>query len=444
VFVDSATFDWWLILITNGLSSLLLGLSVLRWRYLLLKPSILFLGYYQLSVMWPALSWYPSIVQLVPNVRDYIWALHGFGFLATLVAITTWRRTARCLNRRMQHPSTETYGIPWLPITVLGSLLLVITACYLHNLGWRNTGLYAILSGSENTAEVREESLKLISSDLLRYGWFYATCSISYLLGYILARAAVGAALRRRYLLALMLMAAYGGILLMVMLPGARAPAAMVVLTTVFAYYTATGFKMSPAKLALWVAAALLAPSLISLLREDQPLTLSNVAIYYFDILDRVAGRSVEDNIWLVSYVQHNGVFGSSGIPALARLLHIEPVNIYNVVGLYFRPDGIQSISANSAFPTVNYACFGAGALWLSLLLTFAMDGLLWLQTGLPRRWLVPSCGICAMISINFAMTLYTTVFITHGLIFTIFTCYALTMATQLLRLQKTSSRTTG
>jgi hypothetical protein len=175
-------------------------------------------------------------------------------------------------------------------------------------------------------------------------------------------------------------------------------------------------------------------PAVLSLLREHQPLTPSNLVVYYFDIFDRVAGRSVQDNIWLVSYAQQNGSFGVAGIPVLARIAGVEPVNIFNLVGLQFLPNGIQSVSANASFPATNYACFGPGALGLSLTLTFLMDALLLLHFRLPRHLLIPCCGICAIISMNFAMTMFTTVFISHGLVFTIITCHALNLSRRFFR----------
>lgn len=435
---------WWLFLATNVTASGILAIFVLRWRYLLLKPSILFIAYYQLSVMWPALTWHSYLIDLVPNVREYFVALHIFGLLGTVISVCTWHGTARYLkNRILQRPSTAD-RVGWLTFAVLASVLLFVAVWYLRTVGWHNTGLDAILTKAERTAEMREEALKLIPSALLRYGWMLATCAVAYLLAYFLALEGIRALRQQRFLRAGVMGLSYGGVLVLVMLPGARAPAALVVLTTLFAYYVATGFRLSPTIFVLLAALGLVVPSILSLLREQQELTMQNLAIYYLDIFDRVAGRSVQDNIWLVSYVQEHGFFGGAGVPIVARLMNLEPVNIFNVVGLYFVPLGLESTSANASFPAVNYACFGPWALALSLLLTFLMDGLLVMQSGLPRRLLIPSCGICAIISMNFAMTMFTTVFLTHGLVFTIGTCYLLHFGTRLLQGGRTAPSAGG
>jgi hypothetical protein len=199
----------------------------------------------------------------------------------------------------------------------------------------------------------------------------------------------------------------------------------MVLITTTLAFYARRGFKGRLIRGAGIVALGLLVPALISLLRNNEPINVSTAWTYYVDILDRAAGRSVEDNIWMVSYVQEQGFFGAPGIPVFAQITGVESVNIFNLVGLHFRPDGITSISANCSFVAVNYGCFGLlGGTLLSVMVVLLMDATLLLQAGLPRTLAVASVGICAAISMNFAMTLFTTVLVTHGLLPTIAFCY--------------------
>lgn len=411
-------------LAANSFSTGVLGVFVLRRRCLLLKPSIIFIAYYQLSVMWPTITWYDYLVDHVSDLQSCFTAIHVFGVLATLLSVLTWHRTVERINRRINSSSRPAEVRGYFPIILLCIALAMIACWYLLAVGWRNTGLFTIISKGDDAAQARESSFKLISSPALRYAWSAGSTAIAYILAYLLARKTANAMSRGKVMQAGLMTGIYALVLFVVMLPGSRAPAAMVFLTTLFGYYVYTGFRLSLAWFLLLAALGMFAPAILSLLREQQDLNIQNIAIYYLDILDRFAGRSVQDNIWMISYVQGHGYFGVAGIPPLARLAGIEPVNVFNIVGLFYMLNGVDSVSANASFPLVNYGCFGPAAIWISLALTFSMDSLLWLQSGLPRNWLIPSCGICAIISMNFVMTMFTTVFITHGLLLTIFICY--------------------
>lgn len=418
--------DWTLILWLNGVSTAILAAALIHRRWLLLKPSIAFAGYYQASVMWPGLSWLDYLVDTVPDVREYIWAIHGVGLAVTIVAVLSWQGTAGQMARRLQRrspPAESAYRQA--SLIILGAFVLAVTALYLWTQGWSNTGLSAILSGAENNDEIREASMKQLGSPGLQYAWAFMSYAGAYLLAYWLAFSVVDLLRTRQPFPAVLCLLAFLLLLVVVALPGARGPAAMVVLATLLAFYIRSGFRIGLIRIGLILAATLSLPALITLWRNSEPLNFASFTTYYLDIVDRVAGRSVQDNIWLIGYVQKEGFFGYQGIPLFARMTGSEPLNVFNVVGLYFRPDGLQSVSANSSAIAVNYGCFGlVASVPLSLALTFGIDALMLLQARLPAALLAPCTGICAIISMNFAMTVFSTVFVTHGLLPTIALCF--------------------
>lgn len=428
--------DWALMLCLNSAASTILAIALLHKRWLLLKPSIAFAGYYQISVMWPGLFWLDYITETVPKVREYIWAMHGTGLAITVVAVLAWRHLTNRLARRLQQkaPHAEA-AYRKVSLLVLGGFVAGVTLWYIGTLGWRNTGLNAILAGLEDNVQARENAMKLLGSRALQYAWAFMAYAAAYLLAYWLIFSAIDLARTRRWLSSLLYLVAFSLLLIVVALPGARGPVAMIVLATLAALYVRSGFRIGSIRVAVIVAVTLVLPAMLTLWRNGESFILGTFSTYYVDILDRVAGRSVQDNIWMVSYVQSEGFIGPGGIPLLARLMGIEPLNVFNNVGLYFRPDGLESISANSSSIAVNYGCFGlAGSLVLSLALTLGMDVMLLLYSRLPVALLAPCAGICAVISMNFAMTTFSTVFVTHGLLPTIALCYAVHfVATQVL-----------
>lgn len=418
--------DWVLMLCLNSAASTVLAVALIRQRWLLLKPSIAFVGYYQISVMWPGVSWFGYLVETVPAVREYIWALHGTGLVVTLLAVFAWQGTTLHLARRLRRrapPAEAVYR--QISLLLLAGFVLGVTLWYVGTLGWRNTGLSAILSGAEDSGQVRESAMKLLGSRTLQYAWALMAYAAAYLLAYWLAFSTVDLLRSRRPIPALLCLCAFLLLLVVVALPGARGPAAMLVLATLVSFYIRSGFRIGLVRVGLIVAATLALPAILTLWRNGESLNPTTFATYYFDIIDRVAGRSVQDNIWMVGYVQQEGFFGPNGIPLFARLTGEEPLNVFNIVGRHFRPDGLESISANSSSIAVNYGCFGlTGSLVLSMAVTLGMDTLLLLYSRLPAALLAPCAGICAVISMNFAMTTFSTVFVTHGLLPTIALCY--------------------
>lgn len=428
--------DWTLMLCLNCVASTVLAAALIGRRWLLLKPSITFVGYYQVSVMWPGVTWFGFIEETVPVVREYIWALHGTGLAVTLLAVFAWQGTTLHLASRLRRrapPAEAVYR--QISLLLLAGFVLGVTVWYVGTLGWRNTGLGAILSGAEDSGQIRESAMKLLGSRPLQYAWALMAYAAAYLLAYWLAFSTVDLLRTRRPLPALLCLCAFLLLLVVVALPGGRGPAAMLILATLVAFYVRSGFRIGLVRVGLILATTLALPALLTLWRNNESLNVPTFATYYLDIVDRVAGRSVQDNIWLVGYVQQEGFFGPNGIPVFARLTGSEPLNVFNLVGRYFRPDVAESISANSSSIAVNYGCFGlAGSLVLSMAVTLGMDALLLLYSRLPAALLAPCAGICAVISMNFAMTTFSTVFVTHGLLPTIALCYIVHfVATQVL-----------
>lgn len=429
--------DWVLMLCLNSAASTVLAIALIRQRWLLLKPSITFVGYYQISVMWPGVSWFGYLMETVPVVREYIWALHGTGLAVTLLAVFTWQRTTLRLARRLDRkaPARECL-YRQISLLLLTGFVVTVTLWYVSTLGWNNTGLRAVLSGAEDSGQIRESGMKLLDNRTLQYAWALMAYAAAYLLAYWVAFSAIDLLRTRRPLQALLCLSAFLLVLVVVALPGARGPSAMLVLATLVALYVRSGFRIGLVRVSLVLAATLALPATLTLWRNGEPLNFSIFATYYFDIVDRVAGRSVQDNMWLVGYVQQEGFFGPNGIPLFARLTGSEPLNVFNIVGRHFRPDVVESISANSSSIAVNYGCFGlAGSLVLSMAVTLGLDAVLLLYSRLPAALLAPCAGICAVISMNFAMTVFSTVFVTHGLLPTIALCYVVHfVATQVLR----------
>jgi len=124
---------------------------------------------------------------------------------------------------------------------------------------------------------------------------------------------------------------------------------------------------------------------------------------------------------WYVDYVQHNGSIGIAGIPRLASVLHINPIDLPNRIGVIYAPcyyghEVMDTINATTGFVFAQYGYFGLLALPLSLLGLLICDVLLLIIRNLPSQWLAPTLAIISLDALKLTQSDFLTIWITHGL----------------------------
>jgi hypothetical protein len=403
----------WLLCI--GTSVGLLGILYAS-PHLFVKPSIIVVASYNVQIQWASAYQAESIERTLLDPWAYLLAAQLFP--PTLLAITVLFGGREAMNiwRRCKLRPQNTAALSS-PISVLILALLVIVGFYTREVPWASTGLHAVIFDPDRSAVARENAMKLLSNTPIKYAFAVLSTAIAPVLAALLyAKCAEG--IKKRPLRAVLLFVVpLVVILFCVSLVGARGPSAFVLITFSLVYLFRRPLMPKLTTLALVVALALAIPGLMTLLREGRALTRDNFRIYAVDILDRTFSRNIEDGIWHVRYVQRYGYFGVAGSRPLAWLAGIQPVHPFNVVGLYFRPSGLASISANCSYVIAYYGLFGVGAFFICLLLACALDLMLVAYRRISNRLLVPCVAACAMAATNLTSTQFTTALISGGLL---------------------------
>ena len=121
--------------------------------------------------------------------------------------------------------------------------------------------------------------------------------------------------------------------LISVSLAGARAPAAQIVLTMIFALFLMKGMPVKPIYIVSALMVVLAFPVLFSIVREGRDFSIALFFQYMSGgIFQRVFITPMETGLWHAHYAQTVGYIGVAGIPRLATLFGVESINLANII----------------------------------------------------------------------------------------------------------------
>ncbi|MBM62063.1 MAG: hypothetical protein CL484_03835 [Acidobacteria bacterium] len=399
-----------------SLTTIILFASIKRWRYLLVKPSFAFLIAFHLQLQWPGTIQANWIEEFVADQWDYFWLVHVFPLATLAVSALTMRGKAeetfaRVTGNLGQHPLRVEGGI------LLLSLIVAATVgWYLGEVALSATGLWQAFEDPMNYEDARAESLKLLTNPALRYAFEWIATIFGPLLTVLCVfRCVTIYRSGNRVMLAPYLLL-IGCVLVAVSLYGAKGPAAKVLLVAFFFLYSRRGFPLNPIQLALIAVLVLSLPVMIVMVHTDTAFTMQNVIDAYGIVFDRAFGRNILSGVWAVDYAQREGYFGISGIPKLAVMVGTTPVDIFEKIGFYYRPNDV-TISPNSSFVFSHYACFGLASILPSILLTVLLDLVMLVYTRIRGSMLLAAVSVCSIGSLKFAESMFTTTLITGGVL---------------------------
>ncbi len=413
------TFANWFFCLST---SLLLVVSLWRYRYLLVKPSIIVIIFFHLTIQWAATARSAFIESFLPDPFLFMFLGHGFPLIGFLVSFFCGHGAARVVWRRIVNPQPVSARSRRKIIFILGSCIAVIAAYYLSQVPLSRTGLVTILTDPTNSYLTREESLKLIDNAFSRYSYRFLVSVFAPLIAVLLVNQ-WGWSLKRKHLIeSLAITIAIVGILFVVSLTGARSPPAMIVLTILLALFFRKGVPIKPIYIILAAVATLIFPTLFTILREGRELSLSNFWSYLIvdGMFQRVFISPMNTGLWHTHYAQTTGLVGLGGIPKLAVLFGVQPIPVSNLIYLQYGVQygggrAIASGTAGTAYVFAYYSYFGVVSFVFSLIGLWLLDLSLWVYRRLSDTLLLPCVAAVSVTSINFLSGDYTTVLLTHG-----------------------------
>jgi len=304
-------------------------------------------------------------------------------------------------------------------LLAFGIVSFFVLAYYLLTVPFHKTGLYAIFFTPELSAIAREESLKLVADPLLRYSFsFYLKVFAPLLVGtlFLMRTKWWGLKILKATMIVL--------VIIFAMLPGARANAAGLLLVVGIIYLLTKGIQRGAFLIGILGSFAMILATAQTVMREGAGLSLSTILSYFSGgIFYRTFVSPFETGIWSNIYAQNHEFLSISVIRPLAVVFGIDHVNLPNLVGLYFNPDAIESISMGTAFLFDFQTAFGLYCGWIiSLLLLLLLDFSLLAFRSLPDRSLPVFLGaFLTALFMSLPAASFTTSLITHGIVPIIF-----------------------
>jgi hypothetical protein len=407
--VDAFVALNWLLALSS--TCLLIGLFRSK-RFLFVKPSMLVLCWYHFLLQWPATVFSGYYERALPDPYAFALLIHGFVLIGLVVSGHTLNLPASQVFGRLSRAVPNC--LP--PAIVLACYCGAVTLLYLSVVPFTSTGLYVLVTHPVLATMAREDSLKLVSSALVRYAYQTMVSAAAPLLAVYLALIGFQNARAGRY--SRTLLPILGFVLLMVVssLPGNRGNAVKLLLVVMLAALFARGLPARPLRSAALIALVLAPAVLLTVLREGKTLTGSVFYDYLTRaIFSRVFEVPIAMGAFYVHYAQTYSGFGVAGIARLANILGIDPINTPNVIGSLYSGSQLLTVSANSGYLFAYYGYFGILALPLALAGLWLLDLAVPLYLRLRPQILLPTVAAVSLTSLSFMSSDYTPVLITHG-----------------------------
>ena len=207
-------------------------------------------------------------------------------------------------------------------------------------------------------------------------------------------------------------------VLFVVSLTGARSFAASILLAIVLSFLLSKGLPIKPFYIVLAAITVLVFPTVFTILREGRVLTVSDLQYYMFGpIARRVFVDPMRGGLWHVHYGQTVEFFGLAGIPKLAVLFGVEPVNVPNIIGLRYEKYTLETVNSNASYVFSYFSYFGLISFPFSLIALWLLDLALWVYGKLSDSLLLACVSAVSVSCIGFVSSDYTTVLLTHGIL---------------------------
>lgn len=392
-----------------------------RNRFLLVKPSICVVLFYHVLIQWPATILSDNTFWILPQPYDFLLLTHGFPLVGLLGGALILRGDATAVWQQL-HPNVQLKAGPphRKDIGALISIWCVILVMYLAYVGPSQTGLAALVTIKDSMliAIARENSMKLLPA-IIRYPSSFMTTTLAWLLASMLSLVAIDLFRKGRVFAATGL-----GIMVIIVaisaaVSGARGPAAMVLLASAATLVARKRFAIKPVWWLFGALIVLFPPAIFSLLRTMQSLTWVNItAEFQTTILERVFYIPLLSAVYHCEYVQSAGFWGVAGIPKLALLLGVEPINVLNILLTKYYPNPEMTTGLmNTGYVFAYYTYFGLYVFPVVLAMLWALDLALILLRRFNPVYLSPAIG-CLMVSeLHLTSIDYTTCLLSFGFI---------------------------
>lgn len=407
-----------------------LFIVIQKFRYLIVKPSIMLLGFTHLFFQWPLCIFSANVEQYLPEPYEIFLLIHCYMFFGFLFMSFTLRREAKVAWENIAD-SCARVDSNQRPIFMLLGFCASVALAYLKMVPFNQTGMYALFVDPELASTAREESLKLIDSQWLKYAYSFMAEAVSLMLASMLVlqinydRSLPDKKIVRPLFYVAVLLA----LMMAVSFTGARGYAVNLVLVIIITFWLRGGAKFPIGKGLLVICVVLLPAAILTIAREGDNAHWDTLVS---SLLTRSFVVPFDVGLWHTHYVQHNGFWGASVIPKLSTIVGAPVIDVPNVVGLAYAAFPIPSISANTGYLFAQYSAWGLYALPVTLAGLFLLELIPLVFVRLKPQMVLPCVAAVVPIILAFVSADYTVVWMTHGLLVVIVLAWILSRMMQL------------
>lgn len=405
------------------LAGLLFALSWWRKRQLYLLPSTWILLASGIIYVLPAAVFSDELADMSPyavKALAYCTTLIVSGLLINLL----WARPPSLAS--LASDSTASPDAPN-PVSLNRALRYVLVALgaillwYLMTVPLKSTGLYGVLFDPEHSAEMREESLKLLTNPALQYIYltgFSCLCPLALCL--MLARCA-GISGLRRYLL---LLSVIGFLCFYLLLTGARIGLVNLVVAGIFFAFLRNRLRIDVRLLLFGLFILFAVPMVISILREQ-----GRSEGTLFEYVEAIAGRifllPLLISGWFVEYADTNGTVGFMQAAGLGQHINWSNLIALEYLGRHEQVT-IESVTTPTAYFFSNYLYFGWAGLIPSLAALRVIDLPVYQLRHLATDLRLPIAAVLLFFSVIFVQSGFGVTMLSHGYLLLIALVFAM------------------
>lgn len=405
------------------LISLTLGFLYFTAKYYFVKPSIIFIAFFNIFLQWPAVYYYHLIESSLSSSRFGFILMFSLAPFSALLISLLFRESARKVYRGLD----ITMNFPAAVKLLLLCLVLLGPIIYFQYVSIYKTGLASILRGDSYTESsmIREQSLKMLPA-LPRYFHSMSTRVFSFLLIIILIDevSRISNFFIKTWKICLIFIIIIFTVLFLA-IDGSRAPGALVFMYILFFILYRGKINLNRMLNLKYLSILIMIvgiPAVLEYMRADSKDVMGTMNTF----IDRLFYIRFESGILNVKYSEIYGNWGVAAMGNLSPLFGVKGVNVANFVANmeYYGP--VESGLANASFMMTYYAYFGILAVPLSVGLILMLDGALWFVANRVRSNLfVYSVVGYTMAIYGLVDADYTTIFITHGLLINLLLMYS-------------------
>jgi hypothetical protein len=394
----------------------------IRERFLIVKPSIWFVGFYHLTIQWASSIYSDFSYKELAEPYIFYTLTQLIPLSIVLISRFTFRHSAfivwkRIESRPSNHALDEKYYKRLLKITL--SISAFVLMIYFQYVPFTETGLYVSFTET-NLALVslaRENSSKLITQQWLKYCEVFFEKFLAPFSSSILTILIIFKIKEKRRLYALPL-----GLLILVLMitaamPAARINGALVLLAAMITFILSQNKKIKLFKIVL-LATGVLLPAIIIEMNKYTNIQGSELFFIAAEevFIRRIFYVPIEAGVQWIQYIEKFGFWGIAGFEKIALLAGVAPLHVPNILGNYYWSiDYYTTGYLNVGFTFSYYCYFGKFAIPLMVIGVLLLDTWVIFYKSLKRYLLLPAIVSLNMACIALTESDFFTIFITYG-----------------------------